>query len=145
MNTNVLKQRAVVSEIREDCVVVTILQKSACSGCHAASACTSADKKERHVTVFSPQEHFEKGESVMLCGRQTMGNVAILLSFVVPLVVLIIAAIIATYALHLSEAYSALFTLGSVGVYFVILSMFRKSLKSKFVFTLEKIHSNENI
>ncbi len=145
MSANVLEQKAVVARVYSGYVDVTILQKSACSGCHAASACTSADCKERNVTVYAPHETFVQGETVILKGHYAMGRLAVFLSFVVPLVIVLIVALMANYVFRYSEIHTALLTLASVAVYYVVLSMFRSLLKRKFVFTIEKIHSNDNI
>lgn len=145
MSQDVLEQRAIVSRVRDAYVVVTVQQKSACSGCHAASACSLADCKEREITVYSPQGNFEIGEPVILKGQYAMGRLAVFLSFVVPLIITLVVALLANYAFHYSELNTAFLTLASVGVYYGVLSMFRSVLKRKFVFTIEKIHSNDNI
>ncbi|MBB6276142.1 SoxR reducing system RseC family protein [Porphyromonas circumdentaria] len=145
MSLNVLEQRAIVSRVHDSYIVVTIEQKSACSGCHAASACSSADCKEREVTVYAPLGDFMVGEVVILKGQYAMGRLAVFLSFVVPLVITLIVALMANYLFHYSEISTALLTLASVGVYYGVLAMFRPALKRKFVFTIEKIHSNDNI
>lgn len=142
MDNNVLEHRAVVSAVHADRVIVTITQSSACSGCHAAKACTAADHKERPITINHPMGDFTVGETVLLKGRYAMGRTAIIISFVVPLILLLGVALMLVHVWHLSDRYSALGTLGAVGVYYFILSFFRKSLSKKFVFYIEKIQSN---
>jgi positive regulator of sigma(E), rseC/mucC family len=85
---------------------------------------------------------YKIGEPVLLKGRYAMGNTAVVISFVVPLVLLLVVALLAVHVLHLSDLYAALCTFGGVGLYYLILSFFRKSLSKKFVFYIEKIQSN---
>ncbi len=143
MCDEVLKQEAFVSEIKENCVVVKLLQLSACSGCHASGACSSADKKQREVCVFFPSEEFSVGEKVYLIGHQSMGKLAVFLTFVIPLVLLLGVALFCTHILSVSEVQCIFITILSVVLYFGILSLFNQKLQKKLFFTLEKIHSKE--
>lgn len=142
MAHNELEHKAIVRAVYPDKVVVVITQSSACSGCHAARACSAADYREHAVEVFYPRDCFEVGEEVKLIGRYSMGSLAVLITFLIPLVLLLLVAISSVYLLGMPELYAALTTLASVLVYFLVLSFFRRSLSKKFVFYLEKIQTN---
>lgn len=147
------KRRLLKETMRDDCtvqigriaacypdrMVIAFEQNSACSGCHAASACTLHDRKLREVTVFQSPDAFSVGEMVYLKASNAMGVQAVVLSFVVPLVLLLVAAVLGIKGLLWSEAASIGLSLGVLACYYVGLSFFRKKLQKKIFFTIEKI------
>lgn len=114
-------------------------QSSACSGCHAASACTIMDRKERRVTVYQDTSEFRVGDQVYLKAADSMGLKAVFWAFVMPLILLFIVAILVTQLFHIKDIWAVLYSLAAVAVYYLILSCFRKKLQKNVFFTIEKI------
>lgn len=138
MNDQCSAQMGRVSAVYPDRVVVTFLQKSACSGCHASSACTMMDQKRREVTVFNPEGLYEVGDSVVVKVNNSVGTKAILLSFVLPLAVLLTVSLLCIQVFALGEVASIGISLAALGLYYFILSRFSSVLKQKMVLTIEK-------
>ena len=49
-------------------------QYSACAGCHAKSACTAADKKDKIIEVEDSSGNYQIGDAVVLTGQSSMGD-----------------------------------------------------------------------
>lgn len=84
-----------VSQIKADSVVVLIERHSACSGCHARGACTSADKAEQFVEVSDYPLGIQMGEKVRLVPANGGGPLkAALFAYVIPIVLLTIVTVV---------------------------------------------------
>lgn len=140
---DIIVHQGVVSNIGAAQVTVCIQQKSACSGCHAAGYCSSVDCKDRYITVDRPAFDLAVGDLVELKGQQSMGRLAVFLSFVLPILLLIIVLTISIRIFLLSEGMSALFAFGSLFAYYGTLALFNKQLRRKFVFTIRKTNLQE--
>lgn len=127
----------IVESIDNNLVIVRITQYSACAGCHAKSACTAADRKDKSMTVEDSSGDFKVGDRVLIIGRSSMGMQAVVLAFVVPLILLVVS--LAVGASYLSEGMNGLLALLVLAVYYLILYKFRDKLKKHFVFKLKKI------
>lgn len=139
MREDCASQQGHVTAVYPDRVVVSFVQSSACSGCHATSACTMLDHKRREVTVYNPQELFVVGDRVEVKVQNGVGIRAILLSFVLPLAILLLVAVCSIKLLELKEGISILLSFVSVAVYYFILSFFTPHLREKLSLTLYKI------
>ena len=128
----------IVERISGDTVFVRILQQSACAGCHAKNLCAAANSKSKIIEVTDRPGEYHPGEEVMIYGQESNGLFAVLLAFVIPLVV-VIAAIFILMRIGWSETSAGLTGLLLLVPYYGVLALFRKKLKRKFVFTLEKI------
>ncbi len=117
-------------------VHVMIIQQSACSGCHARGACIASDKKEKIIIAESQGETYSPGEQVVLVGANSMAWSALAYAFLLPLVLGL--TILFVVGLTYGEGVGAL----SVGIvltlYYVVLSLFRNKLKTRFTFTLRR-------
>jgi sigma-E factor negative regulatory protein RseC len=116
-------------------VQVQIIQVSACSGCHAKGACTSADMDEKYVDVDSEGRDFKIGDVVTLYGQASMGFLAVFLAFVLPFL-LILAVLIFAGNFTSNEVVSGALGLGVLVPYYIILSFFNEKLKSKLKFRI---------
>lgn len=128
-----------VTAVYPDRMVVSFVQSSACSGCHAASACTMLDSKRREVTIYQSDHLYEVGESVRVKVANSVGNKAILLSFVAPLGLLLVVAVVAIRYLGLSELAAIGLSFASIALYYVVLSRFTSLLKHQLSLEVEKI------
>lgn len=128
-----------VTAVYSDRVVVSFVQSSACSGCHAASACTMLDHKRREITIYHPTEFYQVGDAVEVRVQNNVGIKAILLSFVLPLFVILLVAIISLKVLELKESMAILLSFLFIAIYYFVLSRFTPMLRQKLSLSLEKI------
>lgn len=116
---------------------VEIIQTSACGACHAKGLCGYSDSKTRIVPV--PTNAFAMlnvGDEVELCMKPSMGAKAVWIAYVIPLLVLILAVLVAS-ACHLPELYTGLCAIAAVAVYYMVIFCFRKRLNNDFVFYIK--------
>ena len=118
---------------------VRIVQASACVACSAKSHCNVSESKEKMIDVYNKQGlPCAIGEKVWVVGTASMSMKAVLLAFVIPFLVVILALVIAL-RLTGNEAESALICLCALIPYYLIIYMCRKKLDRTFVFTLETV------
>jgi sigma-E factor negative regulatory protein RseC len=103
------------------------------------AVCTTANGKEQMIEVTDSTGVFHAREAVLLEGKDSMGILAVFLAFVLPLV-LVVATVFTGTGLHWDESSSALAGLFLLFPYYIILYIFRNTLKKKFVFTIKKIN-----
>lgn len=128
----------IVERIENNVVYVHITQYSACAGCHAKSACTAADKKDKIIEVEDSSGNYQIGDAVVLTGQSSMGMEAVVLAFVCPVIVVLIAVIIGS-AMGWKETMAGLLGLCMLIPYYGILYVLREKLKRHFVFRLKKL------
>ncbi len=143
MNGNCSVKTAKVIACYPNRAVVSFVQNSACSGCHAASACTIMDRKQREVTVYQDTSDLKVGDLVYLKAAKYAELKAILFSFVFPLVLLLTVAFVAIYALHLGELVAIVISLAAVFLYYLSLMLLRKPMQRSIYFTIEKISNSQ--
>ena len=138
MSDQIISHIGQVKAVEGEHVRVTIVQSSACSGCAAKKMCNSAEAKEKDVDVCTPDAAtYRVGEKVVLEGRLSDGRRAAMIAYGVPLVVLLIALVVAI-RLTGSETQGALWALGSVVLYYLVVFLFfRKRLQQSFSFRIK--------
>lgn len=129
----------VIERIDRDKVYVKIMQQSACAGCHAKSMCNASESKDRIIEIEGSFDSFQVNEEVDLQGRSSLGYLAILYAFGLPLLLLFVVIIICL-GMNRSETVSALAGLAVLPVYYSVLYFFRDKLKKKFVFAMKKLN-----
>lgn len=134
-----MTQRARVLAVEGGYVTVAVMQASACMGCHAAGSCSVLDKKQRTVVVPYAGANLEPGDEVWLVGTYAMGAKAVLVAFVLPLILLLVAAVVALKLFAWSEPNAIFFSLGVLALYYLLLIPFRSYFERKLRFTIEKI------
>lgn len=133
-----IEHPGIIERIDGGRIFVSIVQQSACSGCHAKGICSASDCKDKIVEVQDNSGIYNVNDRVVVCGQASMGFQAVLLAFVVPLII-VLAVLIGGAALGWNEALCGLSGLIVLLPYYVILYCFRERLKKKFVFTLKKL------
>lgn len=128
----------VIERIDPDKVYVKIIQQSACAGCHAKAMCNASESKDRVVVIEGAYDSFLVNEEVEIQGKTSLGYLAVLYAFVIPLI-LLFAVIVTLLEINRREAESALIGLAVLPVYYSFLYLFRDKLKKKFVFTMKKL------
>ena len=119
-NNKTIDHEGVVKSITPSVISVEILNKSMCAACHAKSACTMSDMSIKTINVPNLQnESYEVGEEVLIVMKKTLGLRAVWISYVIPLIILMIL----------------LLSLPYLGVF-----LFKEKLAKEFTFAIEKKH-----
>ena len=126
-----------ISDIKNEKITVSILNVSACAGCHAKSACSMSDMKEKEIDIIDYSSSFKLGEEVNVVYQESLGWLALLLAYVLPFVLVLITLFIATA--FTNELISGLMALGILLPYYSLLYFLKDRLKKTFSFTIHKI------
>jgi len=117
---------------------VKILSQSACAQCHAKGACTASDQEEKFIdAVMGSDDSITVGDEVTLVMEEKMGRMAVLFGFVLPLLVMVVV-LFTLSGLGYAESSAALFGLGALVPYYLLLKLFRKRIEKDFSFKIEK-------
>lgn len=108
---------------------------SACGSCKAKAVCGGGESEERIVSAYtSHPEIYKVGDEVSISIEQIMGYKAIVFSYIVPLVVMLVALVL-THS-RWGDLVAGLSALGACALYFVVLAFFRKRLEKVIVFSV---------
>ncbi len=128
-----------VSKIENGTIYVDIEVESACASCHAHSYCTAFGKKDKIIEIEARKyPKVEVDDRVNVIIRESLGMQALLLGYIAPVIVLLIALFV-TYGITKHEGLSAIVTLASVAIYYIGLILLKDKLKKHFTFELEMI------
>lgn len=133
-----IEHQGVISEIKNNVIHVKINQVSACSGCHARSACGVSESKEKIIEIPLRHQSFHVGDEVAVVGSVGMGLRAVLFAFVIPLLIIVTALVIAM-SLVGSELQAALVSILVLALYYSVLYLFRNQLRNSFIFDVKKV------
>lgn len=126
----------VVVGINGEELEIEILSSSSCGSCGIKSACGMSEMTEKRVTVPKPADkEFIVGQPVSIIMNATQGNKAALFAYFIP-AFLLVAIIVILSNLSVKEWLSALVGIGTVAVYYVILSFFKEKLKAEFTYEI---------
>jgi sigma-E factor negative regulatory protein RseC len=132
-----IEHTGIVQHIEGNKAQILIVQQSACSACHAKSACTMSDQQEKVVEVLVDDHSIREGDEVIVYGSSSIGLQAVFIAFVLPLLLVFLLLFILTFFVK-NEAVAGLIALSVLIPYYLILSLFNKKLKSKFEFHIKK-------
>jgi sigma-E factor negative regulatory protein RseC len=130
--------------------LVRIVQTSACAACKAKAMCASAESAEKEMTVQlaysqplptgkgenTALQTYAVGDSVEVMVQQKMGWKAVLLAYILPFIVMMIVMVILND--FVKEAIAGTIALCSLGLYFIVLGLFRERIQKEFSFTARK-------
>lgn len=150
----IISHEGIVKEITPDVIKVTIVSKSACAGCHAKGFCSASEMQEKIIEIKrgnmatgagrstvpaqSQAEEYRVGESVSVNMEQKLGNKAVWIAYVLPVVILLIL-LLSLQRFVTNELYLGLIVLGAIALYFFILYLFRGKVGRGFYFTISKL------
>ena len=126
-----------ILEITPDFTTVQIIVTSACSSCHAKGLCGMSEEEEKVIMLpTDPYATYNVGDEVQVCTKMAMGLKAVWISYVIPLIILMIL-ILSLSTIVEREAYRALMAIGGVAVYYLFVWLFRDKLSNEFVFYIK--------
>ena len=138
MASGEVSHKGKVVSVGKDTVSVQIVSESACSACHAAGLCGASESKRKivDVPVYGDQA-YSIGQEVEVCLARKMGLKAVLLSYVIPLVILLILVLSLSY-IGFGELASGLVSKWAIALYYHILYLCRKHHAEGYVFNIRK-------
>ena len=115
-------------------VRVEIVSKSACAACHAAGLCGMAESAKKIVEVPAvPGKEWTPGQEVEVCLAPKTGLKAVLLSYAVPAMILLIL-ILSLSLIGISELAAGGLSILGVALYYLVLYFFRDRLREGYEF-----------
>ncbi len=138
MASGEVSHKGKVVSVGKDKVLVQIVSESACSACHAAGLCGAAESKKKivEVPVYGGQS-YSTGQDVEVCLAVKTGLKAVLFSYVVPLLILLIL-VLSLSRFGLGELVCGMASIGGIAVYYLILYLCRDRLAEGYVFYIRK-------
>ena len=119
-------------------VSVEIISESACASCHAAGLCGLTESKKKTVVVpVRDPGAYEIGQEVEVCLGTKAGMKAVLLSYVLPVLFLLIL-ILSLSNIGLGELAVGLLSVGGIALYYLVLYLFRGKLAEGYGFYIKK-------
>ena len=126
-----------VIETNPDFTTVEIMVSSACSECHAKGLCGMSEMEEKIIMVpTDPYEPKKVGDIVQVKTKMTMGLKAVWISYVIPLLILMIL-ILSLSAVFGNEVVAGLGSVGGVVLYYLVIWLLRDRLNNEFVFYIK--------
>ena len=126
-----------IVRITPQVTTVSILQHAACGECHAAGLCGMAELAEKTVEVPTDPYAFRNvGDEVEVLLKASMGMKAVWLCYAIPLVVLL-GVVVGLLSAGVAEVPAGLAGLAAIGLYYLLLYLFRDKLKNEYIFTIK--------
>ena len=118
----------------KDIIRVEIVSESACASCHAAGLCGISESKKKIVEVpVRGTDVYETGQEVEVCLARKAGMKAVLFSYVIPVVILLIL-ILSLSKIGLGELAVGAISLFGVAGYYLVLFLCRDRLAEGYEF-----------
>ena len=134
-----IEHKGVVLSTEEGVIRVAIEVSEACGGCSARKSCAMGQTARREIEIFTAESgNYSIGEVVKVGAKQSLGIMAVVLCYIVPLVVLVATLAIAV-AMGLSEGVSAMVALGFTAIYYALHALMRNRISKRVTFTINKI------
>lgn len=141
MTEDTICKEGIVRAIHGDQIEVEITISSACSECHAKSICIPSDhKRETVLAQRLYNEHFEVGDKVHLVLKGSAGGKAVVLAYLLPFIVLMVA-LFGTYAITKSELAGVIVSVVFVVIYYIILKTQNKKIEQNFQFFVKRMEN----
>ena len=137
MSEETISHEGFITKIGDDFLEIKIVAQSACAACHAKSACGMGERSEKVLTVPRPKNReFQLSQKVKVVMAISQGNMAAVLAYLIP-IVLLLAALFACLYFGLSEGLSALVGIAILAPYYIVLYTQGDKLKKKFEYRIE--------
>lgn len=128
-----------MKRVTDNSLIVNIVNQSACSTCHAQSACTVSDFQDKEIEISNFSKSFVPGQEVTVIFQESKGFTALFYGYVLPFI-LVLSTLIITLSISNNELLAGLFSLAILLPYYITLYFFRHLLKKVFNFEVEEIN-----
>ena len=137
--TNTIEHQGIIIDIDNNIAHVKIEQTSACASCHVKTMCGASEKSEKIIDAHIADNTLKIGDQVTIIGQKSLGFQAILLAYVLPFVVIVVALFIVNI-FTTNEMIMGTCALAALVPYFAILRLMRNKIQAKFQFYAIKRH-----
>ena len=132
MKEKLVTHPGIVSKIENGKAEVTVITKSACASCEINGSCNISETKEKVIEVeLKPGDHYEKGQTVVVEMKQSLGHWAVLLGYFFPFLV-VCGGLITFISLGIDQGIAGLSSLLLLAFYYLVLYLLRGYLSTKF-------------
>ena len=126
-----------VIDVTPDFTTVEIIASSACSSCHAKGLCGMSEEQEEIIMLpTNGFDDFKVGDEVQVLTKMTMGLKAVWISYVIPLIILMIL-ILSLSPVFKNEYLCGLAAVAGVAIYYFGIWLFKDRLSTEFVFYID--------
>ena len=132
-----IKHKGFVKDVSADSLIVSIVNQSACSSCHAQGACTVADFQDKEIEISHFSKSYFPGQEVTVVFKESQGFTALLFGYILPFI-LVLATLIIVISVSNNELIGGLSALAILIPYYTTLYFFRHLLKKVFKFEVEE-------
>lgn len=133
---NILVHSGVISEIKQDSIVVTLEPNLHCESCHAKGSCGASGSDTKYVEVYNLEEPYSLNDKVKVNLRKITGLKAVLWAYIVPFSLMFFTLIIAS--VFFKEWIAGLLSLFILLPYYCTLYLLKNKLKTSFRITILK-------
>ena len=133
-----ISHKGKIVDIASDFITVEIVAESACASCHASSLCGTLDATHKAISVPATLGDWQVGQEVQVFLKRSMGFKAVWLAYAIPLLVLL-AVLLGLNSAGMGELASGLIAIGAVGIYYLVLWLFRGRLQNEYSFYIKEI------
>ena len=133
-----ISHKGKIVDIAPDFITVEIVAESACASCHASSLCGTLDAAHKAISVPATLGDWQVGQEVQVFLKRSMGFKAVWLAYAIPLLVLL-AVLLGLNSAGMGELASGLIAIGAVGIYYLVLWLFRGRLQNEYSFYIKEI------
>ncbi len=127
-----------IVDINPDFTSFEIFASSACSSCHAKGLCGMSEEQEKVIMLpTDPYTVYAVGDEVQVYTKMTMGLKAVWISYVVPLLILMIL-ILSLSSVIGNEFLRGGVAIAGVAVYYFVIWLLRDKLSDQFEFYIKK-------
>ncbi len=133
-----IEHEGVIEHIDGNNIWVKIIQKTACSECHAKGYCSASESSIKSVLIKNVAGDYQINQKVIIYGKNSMGWLAVFFAYVLPLFLIITTIVVSQSVYKTSDLQSAGIGLAILIPYYAVLYFFRSKFASKFVFSISK-------
>lgn len=133
-----ISHKGIIKSLTDQQIVVSIVNESACSSCHAKGACSAADMQDKEIEIRNFSGDYRVGQTVQVVGRTSQGFKALFYGYVFPFLIIMLVLITLT-SLQFSEGISGLISLSVLFPYYLILYLTRNKIRKSFEFEIKPL------
>jgi len=137
MSKGEISHRGKIIHIGPQTIIVEIISKSACSSCNAAGLCNMSEAVKKEIEIKKlPDFSFKVGQEVEVIMTNSTGFKAVLISYVLPLIILMIL-ILSLSLSGINELISGLTAIGGVGLYYFAIWLLKDKIANECCFYIK--------
>lgn len=130
-----ISHKGKVISVTQECTQVEIIAESACASCHASALCGMSESKKKVVEVAT-REGFELGQEVTVVMKESLGQKAVMIAYIGPLVVFV-AVLMTMLGAGVDELLSGLAGIGAGALYYFCVWLLRDKLAKGYRFEIK--------